>query len=289
MIAALAALVVAVAIFAGGFIAARVYFGVGAEPADVVIVRWGVAAVVTLPILVAHCARLSRDPGWWRAGVLGIVGGAPFGWLVTTGVAGAPVVHGAAVTPGVALIWGTLLSYVALNEPLGWIRLAGLAITLAGLIVLVWPELLTGEAAWWAEAAYVAAGVLWGSFTVALRGWRIGALDGAMLASVFSLPWLCGYIILYATNIPSLPIAYTIGQALYNGILFNVIAVMLYAWGTGRLGAIAGVAAMPLMPVFGALMEWAILHRAPHMMSYVGMTMITTGVAVAILRRNGAR
>ena len=257
------------------------------SPADVVVVRWGVAAAVTLPLLVLHFARLSRDPGWWKAAVLGIVGGAPFGLLVTTGVAGAPVVHGAAMTPGVALIWGSLLSYFALREPLGWTRLGGLAVALAGLIVLVWPELLTGEAHWWAEAAYIGAGVLWGSFTVALRGWRIGALDGAMLASVFTLPWLAGYILVFGSNVPSLPVPYTIGQAIYNGMIFNVLAVMLYAWGISRLGAIAGVAAMPLMPVFGALMEWAILDRAPHIMSYAGMALITAGVAVAILHGRG--
>ena len=59
------------------------------------------------------------------------------GLVLLTGVAGAPVTHGAGTVPALALIQGTLLSYWLLREPLPWTRLIGLVIALVGLAVLV--------------------------------------------------------------------------------------------------------------------------------------------------------
>ena len=277
------ALVTAVFIFTGGFVSARMYYDVGGTPPDVVALRYGVAAVVTLPMFIVSFGRLALEPGWPRSIGLALLGGAPFGLCVLTGVAGAPVTHGAGIVPALALIQGTLLSYWLLREPLPWTRLIGLAIALVGLAVLVWPELRTGAATWWGELSYIGAGILWGSFTVALRAWRIKPLQGAMLAAIFSLPYIAAYIAFLAPRIPEVALLQTVGHGVYQGIVFNVLAMMLYGWGIGRLGAVAAVATMPLMPVFGALMEWFILGRVPLATVWLAIALITLGVAMTIL------
>ncbi len=279
----LAALVTAVAIFTGGFVSGRMYYDVGGAPPDVVALRYGVAAVFTLPVFLLGMRRVAHDPGWSRCMGLALLGGAPFGLCVLTGVAGAPVAHGAGIVPAMALIQGTVLSYVFLQEPVNRLRLFGLAVALAGLVVLVIPELRSGEATWWGELSYAAAGLLWGSFTVALRAWRIRPFDGAMFAAIFSLPYLPLYAVYLSPNFADVALMQTVLHGAYQGIVFNVFAVMLYGWGIGRLGAIAAVATMPLMPVFGALMEWFILERTPHPFVWIAITLITTGVAVAVL------
>ncbi len=276
----MAGLVLAVFVFAGGFIGARLYYDAGGTPADVVALRYGVSAVVMLPFVVAARHRLARDPGWWRAVGLALVGGAPFGLLVLTGVAGAPVTHGAGMTPGVALIFGTLLAHFTLKETLGPRRIFGLVCAVLGLAVLVAPELKSGEAKWWGELAYIGAGVLWGSFTVALRAWKLRPLEGAALAATFSLPYLVIYVLLLEPRIPDVPIAHTIAQGVFHGIVFNVMAIMLYGWGIRRLGAVAGLAAMPLVPVFGTLMEWVVFDRTPHVLVIPAIGLITMGVAI---------
>ncbi len=52
-------LVLAVFVFAGGFIGARLYYDAGGTPADVVALRYGVSAVVMLPFVVAARHRLT--------------------------------------------------------------------------------------------------------------------------------------------------------------------------------------------------------------------------------------
>ena len=81
--------------------------------------RYAPAAVLTLPLLAFGFRRITAHPGWWRAAGVALLGGAPFGLSVLTGVAGAPVSHGAGIVPAVALIHGTIASRIALGEPVG--------------------------------------------------------------------------------------------------------------------------------------------------------------------------
>ena len=169
-----------------------------------------------------------------------------------------------------------------LNEPISMVRTIGLLVAVIGLIVLVVPELNTGEAKWWGELAYLGAGVLWGSFSVALRAWRISPLEGAAFAAVFSLPYLPIYAVLLAPQLQEVAVQHSIIHGIYQGLMFSVVAVMLYGWGIARLGAVAAVATMPLMPVFGTIMEVVFLDRQPHLTVAIAILLITTGVAMTM-------
>lgn len=276
-------LVLAVMLLAGGFVAARLYYNAGGAAVDVVALRYGVSAVLLLPFVVWHRRRLWQVPGWRGALLLALLGGAPFGVFVLTGVASAPVTHGAGVVPGVALVFGTLLSVRLLGEPLGRWRFAGLAGALGGLALLILPDLQRGDATWWGEVSYVVAGLFWGGFTVMLRRLQVPALDGAALAAVLSLPYLPLYVFALSPQLPAVAWSDTLGQAVYQGVIFNIFAVALYAWGIRRLGATAAVAAMPLMPACGALMDWLLFDRAPHPLALPAIAAIAGCVALVAL------
>ena len=139
----------------------------------------------------------------------------------------------------------------------------------------------------WGEVSYIGAGLLWGSFTVALRAWRIKPLEGATLAAVLSLPYLVVYALFLEPRIGDVLPVHTITHGVYQGIIFSVFAVVLYGWGISRLGAIAAVATMPLMPVIGATMEWIIIGRTPHYFVAIAIAMITFGVVLTTV--NGSR
>jgi drug/metabolite transporter (DMT)-like permease len=272
--------VLAVFVFAGGFVAGRLYYEAGGIPADVVALRYGVAAVFLLPYAVSARRRLLANPGWLRAAGLTLVGGAPFGMLVLTGVAGAPIAHGAGIVPAVALTAGTVVARVFLRDAVSGLRLLGLSAAIAGIAALILPALSTGDATWWGELAYVGAGVFWGSFTAGLRALNMRPADGTALVSVLSLPFLAVYGIWLDPQLPSVPLPDTIGQAVYQGIVFQIGAVMLYSRGVAQLGAMVGVAAMALMPGFGTLMEWAIFARVPFWQEIPAILLIASGVGI---------
>ncbi len=60
-----------------------------------------------------------------------------------------------------------------------------------------------GDVRWWGELAYFGAGICWSAFTVMLRGFRVAPLEGAALASTFSLPYLVVYVLWLNPQMPS--------------------------------------------------------------------------------------
>ncbi|MEM9844658.1 MAG: DMT family transporter [Pseudomonadota bacterium] len=254
-IGALAALLLATLILAGGFIAARYYFEEGGTPEDVTILRYGTAAVFLSPIAIGA----TRKVGVIRCVALSFAGGASFGGLIFLGMTGAPIAHGSAIVPGLGLIVGTLGGALLLNERLTSLRWTGLAVGLAGIGVLVGPGLVSaGDAAWWAELCYILAGLFWAAFTVMLKKWQVHPLQGAAIASVFSIPLLLGITISGEINIASVAIGASLIQAFYQGAVFAIGGIVLYTYAVAKLGAGLSVAAMPLLPFFATLMDWAL-------------------------------
>lgn len=253
----------------------------GGTPADVIALRYGVSGLIFLPFVFWHRERLRQHPGWWKAVALAAVGGVPFGACVFIGVTGAPFAHGGAIVPAMAMILGSLLAWKFLGEGLGGRRILGIVLTAGALIWLLSPELGEGDVTWWGELAYFGAGICWAGWTVCLRGFRLNALEGAALAATFSLPYLLVYVLFLDPAIGSIDLSATLLHGFYQGVVFNTVAIGIYAWSVSRLGAAVGVTAMPLMAAFTSGMEWMMFGREPHDFAAPAILLMIFGIGLA--------
>ena len=274
-------LALAVFIFTGGFASARFYMEAGGSPADVVALRYGVSGLLFVPFVVWAAARLRQQPGWWRAAAIALGGGAPFGIFVFIGVSGAPFTHGGGIVPAFVMVFGTLAAWYVLGETLNRRRILGILLTLVGLAWLLAPELGRDDVTWWGEAAYFAAGLCWAGFTVMLRGFKVGALEGAALAAVFSLPYLVIYFLVLDPALFDVDWRKTLTHGFYQGVMFNMIAVAMYGWALARLGAAGVVAGMPLMPIYAVGLEWYFFDRTAHSMALPAIAVMASGIVLA--------
>ncbi|MEM7407359.1 MAG: DMT family transporter [Pseudomonadota bacterium] len=277
------ALATAVLIFTGGFASARYYLEAGGSPQDVVTLRYGVSGLLFAIYVFARRRRLATQPGWPRAIALALTGGVPFGGFVFVGVNGAPFTHGGSIVPGITLLLGTLLAWAWLREPVNKKRLAGVVLTIAGLALLLMADTGQADVRWWGEVAYLAAGICWAVFTVLLRAFRVDPVDGAALAAAFSLPYLIVYGLWLNPQILAVPASATLVHGLYQGVLFNMVAILLYASAVSRLGAAAAVAAMTLMPLFAVALEWTLFDRLPHWIAAPALMLMGVGITLAAL------
>ena len=128
--------------------------------------------------------------------------------------------------------------------------------------------------------AYVAAGAFWGCFTAGLRLLGLKPLDGSALVSTLSLPFLAIYVFWLDPQIHKVPLTDTIGQGIFQGIAFQILAVMLYSRGIGRLGATFGVVSMAMMPGIGVLMEYVFFGRVPFAQELIAIAIVVGGVGL---------
>jgi hypothetical protein len=130
------------ALAGGGYLAlarAGVIGGIG--PADLTLLRFGLAGTLLSPVLFRHCMRDLAGVGWRRG-----LAGPPFALLQTGGFVFAPLAHGVVIMPAVVTTVAMLLAFVALPERINATQLAGTGVVLLGLALTGADGLVSGTA-----------------------------------------------------------------------------------------------------------------------------------------------
>lgn len=279
-----AALVAAVAIWAGWAVATRLLFlEASLGTADIVALRFLVAAGLMAP----HALR--RGLALWRVKPLplaGVVLGSGFAFSLcnTGGLAFAPAAHGGAMTSPLGAVFTGFLAWGLIGEPMPRRRLVGLALIAAGAAAIVLTSLdeIWGPKAWLGHLLFTAAGLLWAAYTVAVRGARVGVLDAVTLsvvgsAAAFSLP----YLLVVGPRFLAAPPWEVVVQGLLHGVLGATVSVILFNRGLALVGATRAAAVGALTPALTTVFGVIVLGEVPSLMETAGIAILTLGVVLA--------
>ena len=271
---------------------ARWGIGHGMQSTDMTFLRFAVAGVVTLPVLVRvvgldALAFLAK----WRAWLaVSLLAGPLFGLLMFTALQWAPASH-AAVFPFTAMsVMGTLMSAIFLGDRFTLRKISGIAVVITGLVILSGLELasMTGKALV-GDALFIAAGTLWAGFGIVMRKNQLNPLTAT---SVISFSALVTYVPLYLgfvgldrllTTAPS--VLWT--ELLIQGLIAGVGTLYTYSKMVALLGPARAAIFPALAPGIAALLAWPLLDHVPTgiellglFVSIVGLIWTVTGASV---------
>jgi len=85
----------------------------------------------------------------------------------------------------------------------------------------------------------------------------------------------------YATPTATYAVTDILVQGFYQGVLTAVVSLVLYSFGVARLGASTAGAFIALGPVVAALLAIVALGEWPRTSDWIGIAIITVGVALA--------
>jgi drug/metabolite transporter (DMT)-like permease len=252
---------------------------------DIATIRFAVAGLVTLPFFAARGLPLVRRIGWRRAGVLATLAGPPFVMAGVGGYAFAPLAHGALIQPATVTIGSMALAALVLRDrPDRW-RVLGVAVILAGLVVVAGPGLFAGGALTpLGDAMFLAAGLMWAGFTVLSKRWAVGPVEATVVVSVLSGAVLVPVVA--ATTgfgrILALPAWDLATQLLVQGVLSGVVAVLAFTAAVRWLGASRAAAFPALVPVSATLIGIPVAHEVPNLLQALGLLVVVAGLALAV-------
>src|SRR5262245_17900613 len=254
----------AVCIWAGFIVASRLGVQTSLTPWDVAAIRFSVAGLLLLPHLWSKGLALDRL-GWMGVAAIIMGCGAPMVLLVNVGLLFAPAALGGALFPGVMPLMVAVLAAAVRKEPFTTSKSVGLSLIVIGAIAIVW---ITGGAVSTIQnighALFLAAGFVWAGYTVAMRRARLDGLHAAAIAGVGSLVlYLPAYAFMAGTSVFKAPPFDIALQAIVQGVLTAIIALLLYGRMVGLLGATAGAAFVALTPASTALLGIPVLGEWP--------------------------
>lgn len=269
----------AVCIWAAFIVVSRLGVKTSLTPWDVAAVRFAVAGVCLLPYFLKRGLALDRL-GWTGAFAIAIGCGAPMVLFVNAGLLFAPAAHGGALFPGVMPLMVAVLAAVVLKEAFTRRKSAGLVLIVAGAITIVWATGGTiGTRQNIGHALFLCAGLAWAAYTVAMRYARLDGLHAAAIAGVASLVFYVPvYLAITRGSVFQAPAADIVLQAVVQGLLTAIVALLLYGRMVAILGATAGAAFVALTPATTALLGIPVLHEWPSPIDWIAIVLISIGV-----------
>jgi drug/metabolite transporter (DMT)-like permease len=254
----------------------------GSFPApDLVLLRFGVGALLFLPYLLLRFRAIPAAT-WLRGLPLTLFQGAGMGALVICGLQFAPANHQAALGPGVSPAWVALLGFVVFARRPSARILMGALLCATGVAVLTCAsagrldsDALAGD------GMFLAASALGALYVLQLRKWGLSAMQAAAIVTLYSamivIPWW-----LWSSPEPLWRIAPVelLWQTLWQGVLIGCVSLVALNHAIARLGAERSSALVAAVPALSALLGLIFLGEVPSTAELAAIVTISAGVAI---------
>jgi drug/metabolite transporter (DMT)-like permease len=261
-----------------------------ALPASVLaLMRMLVPVVVLAPVI-------------WRTGIFGrghpvalffcVLGaGLPHIFLSAIGLSYAGSAEYAALVPGLMPIFVAVLSTLLFKEKFGAWRVLGLICSLAGALAIAQRSLFAADAnANFGHLLFLLAALNYSGFALGFRRTGLTPVEATALVAFWSF-----LIVVPFSLMPAIELAQDgrIGdlafQAVMQGVLSNLVALVTFSEGVRRLGASRSAAFTALVPVVATLLAIPVLGEWPDISAVAGVILTSFGVLLAsgVLAFNG--
>jgi len=234
-------------------------------------------------------------PVWLRSGplpmgvplklivVIVACAGAPFFALVAAGLSFAPAAEAGVLLPGTMGLWAALLTKLIYRERFGRDRAIGLALSVAGVVIIAGPTLAGGHLLEGAGRLLLPCGAfLWASYTVAYRATRLPPMVGAGVICFWSTLMIIPFVV--ATGVEPLlsqPTGQVMVQVVIQGVLSGLVSLIGYGIAVSRLGASRAAAFSSLAPALAAILAIPVLGEFPPAIVVAGVAITVVGVALS--------
>lgn len=248
---------------------------------DLTALRFGTAALVMLPILIKKGFRVGPW-GIWSGIFLACLMGATYNTLTIYGMKFAPVSHMGLINTGM-LVMTTLGGIFLLKEKTNALRILGIFISLSGIgCLLIANPSDNGLAIHIGHAAFFLGGTMWAAYALFVKHWKLDALHITAAVCVWSgALFMPLYIFFLPHNINAGNLNEAIFQAVYQGIINSVFALLCYNRAIKLLGAATSSAFLPLIPVIATLVAIPLLGEVPIPLEWLGIGLASGGVMLS--------
>lgn len=249
---------------------------------DLTALRFGTAGMVLLPVLMKKGFRVGPW-GIFSGMLLACLMGAIYSPLTIYGMRFAPVSHIGLINTGM-LVVTTLGGIFLLKEKTSKLRIIGIGVTLLGIAFLLFsqevgsafPHIHRGH------LAFFLGGSLWATYALLTKAWKLDPLHVTAAVGVYSaVLFLPVYFLFLPHGISADNLHEAVFQALYQGIINSILALLCYNRAVAILGATTSSAFLPLIPVIATLAAMPMFGEMPLPAEWLGIALASAGVLLS--------
>ncbi|ARM87638.1 DMT superfamily inner membrane transporter protein [Rhizobium sp. CIAT894] len=246
---------------------------------DIGLIRFGIPALVLAPVWL-KTGLLPKSLPVHLLAIMVSGSGAVFFLLTTLAIHSTPAASSGILLGGSMPLAAALIGITLFGERPDGTRIAGLVAIVAGVLILLTHSLTDASLPWTSFVLLPAGAVLWASYTHAFRRSGLTAVQASALIAVWSFLIMAALALIFGISLPQAPLQEIGLQALSQGVLSGLVAMVAYGTAVRRLGGTQAAAFTALTPVLATLGGGFLLGEP------IGMTEISaaviTGIGVAL-------
>jgi drug/metabolite transporter (DMT)-like permease len=247
--------------------------------------RFGIASLFLIPIALRHVRFPVGAPGWKRALVLTVLGGAPYNYCLIVGAAYAPAVDGASILTAGALLMTVGLARALAGERITRVRLLAQTLVCAGLLPFAVESVLRGIAAGndasRGHAMFACAAGMWGTIAPLSKRWNVDPWNFTSAIVILSAATIPLWVLALPTHWRQVDPAVVGLHLLFFGLIQGVLSILLFQRAIGLLGATTTGMFFALVPFTAWIGGQLVLGEKPSPAEIEGMLLVVAGLAIA--------
>ena len=222
---------------------------------------------------------------------VGLFGGLLYALLAYSGFVFAPAAHASVLMPGSLPLWTALLAVLILKEHLTPARLTGLALIVAGDLMVGGASLLRafdGGTVWRGDVLFMAAALCWSTYGVLARRYALDAVRATMAITAFAFViYVPVYLLLIAFDLVAshfftAPLHDVLFQAVFQGVGSVVISGITFTKMIQYFGPVRTTMFTAIVPGSSALGAAYFLGEPLTWNLWAGLGLVTCGILFGV-------
>ena len=223
--------------------------------------------------------------------ICGVFGSFAYAALAYSGFVYAPAAHASVLMPGSLPLWTSLLALPLLGLRITAVRALGLALILAGDLLVGGASLLKafdGGEVWKGDVLFMVASVCWATYSVLARRHALDAVRATVAITVFALmTYVPLYGLLLLTGVlksalMTAPVGEVLFQMAFQGIGSVVISGITFTLMIQHYGPVRSTMITALVPGLSALGAVFFLNEPLSWNLLAGLTCVTVGILFGV-------
>jgi len=229
--------------------------------------------------------------------LLGVFGGLLYALFAYAGFFHAPATHAAVLMPGSLPLWTALLAAVLLRDRITPLRAAGLALIVAGDLLVGGRSLLgayTGGDVWKGDLMFMLAAASWASYSVLARRYAVDAVQATIAITAFACAvYLPSYALLVklgvlTSHLALAPWGEIAFQMAFHGGGSVAISGITFTRMVQHFGPVRSTMITAVVPGLSAIGAVVFLDEPMYWNLIAGLLLVTGGILLGVLRTRQA-
>lgn len=253
---------------------------------DLAALRYGISALVTIPVVLYF--KPWKTLSLFRMVTVSMCLGPLYVFCVFGGFVFAPVAHGGIFLNGSLPVLTLFIGIIFLSQRISFTQIVGLIlIFLASLLSLKDVSHSVTPVTWKGDVLFFISAIFFSCYLILARQWSLSMMEVVFCSSILnSLIYLPIWFFLLPKGLPNLLSGEFVLQMFYQGVMPNVVGLLLVAYAAKNIGSAVTAAFLAGVPPLSTVIGFIFLNESLGFLGWVSVVIIVPGIIFVAIQKN---